>query len=178
MAIKKKAQLGMTIKKLVTSAVKKTPKKALTMGEKLAQKVEAKKLAMGLTKKEIKMGEDAVKSSKLNINKYNETPPAPFKLTAEQKANNERILKNINNKKNGGAVKKAQMGANFSKMKSQMEDFKKYDNVKKSPLSTGYMVPADATKKRVPFKGRDAKLPKASSSPSVLKKGGTIKKKK
>ncbi len=177
MAKLKKAQIGMTIKKLVTNAVKKTPKKALTVGEKLAQKVEAKKFALTPFDKKVGRETEAI-SKRLNINKYNETPPAPFKLSAEQKANNERLLKNINNKKNGGAVKKAQMGANLGKVKSQMEDFKKYDNIKKSPLSTGYMVPADATKKRVPFKGRDAKLPKASSSPGVLKKGGTIKKKK
>ncbi len=175
MAIKKKAQLGMTIKKLVTSAVKKTPKKALTVGEKLAQKVEAKKLAMGLTKKEIKMGEDAVKSSKLNINKYNETPPPAFKLTAEQKANNERILKNINNKKNGGAVKKAQMGIKLTKPhKGEPSVRDMYDEAKKTPRSTGYMVPAGPR----PSMKRPPKANNPKSSMSTMKKGGTIKKKK
>ncbi len=81
--------------------------------------------------------------------------------------------------KMGGKVKKAQMGANLGKVKYQMEDFKKYDDAKKSPLSTGYMVPTSSSSpKKGPSKGRNPKFPKESSSPGVLKKGGTIKKKK
>jgi hypothetical protein len=97
---KPKAQLGRLVKAVVKSGVKKTPK-VLT----LAEKVEAKRLSGGLTKAEMKMGKDANKTLKeLNINKYNETSASPVKLTAEQKANNARILKNM---KSGGMLKRA-----------------------------------------------------------------------
>ena len=108
----KKAQVGSLVKGLIKSAIKGTEKAVVKKAPKmltLAEKVEAKKNMMGLTKKEIKMGEDAGKRLKeLNINKYNETPPPAFKLTAEQKANNDRILKNANNNmKSGGMIKRA-----------------------------------------------------------------------
>jgi len=101
MATIKKAQLGGLIRKAAKTVIKKTPKKALT----LAEKVEAKKLSGGLTKAEQKIGKDADKTLKeLDINKYNEASPSPVKLTPEQKAKNARIL--AGNRKNGGAVKK------------------------------------------------------------------------
>ena len=166
----------MVIKRLAKSAAEGAEKAIAKGGSRaltLAEKAEAKKLA--LTPFDKKVGRETNPISKrLNINKYNETPPAPFKLTAEQKANNERLLKNINNKKNGGAVKKAQMGANLGKVKSQMEDFKKYDNAKKSPLSTGYMVPVGTR----PSVKSPSKSNSPKSSMSTMKKGGTIKKKK
>jgi hypothetical protein len=106
----KKAQLGSLVKGLVKSAVKSTGKAVAKKAPKvltLAEKVEAKKFA--LTPAEKKIGKDAEKTlKKLNINKYNETPPPAFKLTAEQKANNDRILKNANNTmKSGGMIKRA-----------------------------------------------------------------------
>ena len=110
MAKLKKAQVGMVIKRLVNDVVKGAGKAAVKKAPKvltLAEKVEAKKFA--LTPLEKKIGRDAEKTlKKLNINKYNETPPPAFKLTAEQKANNERILKNANNNmKSGGMIKRA-----------------------------------------------------------------------
>lgn len=103
----KKAQLGAVVKGIVKGATKAAVKKApraLT----LAEKVEAKRLSGGLTKAEMKLGKDAEKTlKKLNINKYNETPPPPFKLTEEQKANNAKILKNANNMRSGGMIKRA-----------------------------------------------------------------------
>jgi hypothetical protein len=104
----KKAQVGALVKGLVKGAAKTVAKKAPKVLT-LAEKVEAKKNMMGLTKKEIKLGDDAVKDlKKLNINKYNETSPPAFKLTEEQKANNARILKNANNNmKSGGMIKRA-----------------------------------------------------------------------
>lgn len=99
----KKAQLGTIVKGIVKSAVKKAPR-VLT----LAEKAEAKRLSGGLTKAEMKLGKDAEKTlKKLNINKYNETPPPAFKLTEEQKANNAKILKNANNMRSGGMIKRA-----------------------------------------------------------------------
>ena len=105
---KPKAQFGRLVKGLAKSAIKGTEKAAVKKSPKmltLAEKVEAKKLSGGLTKAEMKMGKDANKTLKeLNINKYNETPASPVKLTAEQKANNARILKNM---KSGGMLKRA-----------------------------------------------------------------------
>jgi hypothetical protein len=102
----KKAQVGSLVKGLfkgaAKTAVKKTPK-VLT----LAEKVEAKKFALTPFDKKVGRETDAI-SKRLNINKYNETPPPAFKLTAEQKANNDRILKNANNNmKSGGMIKRA-----------------------------------------------------------------------
>jgi hypothetical protein len=102
MAKIKKAQLGSLIKKGAKT---------------LAQKVEAQKLSGGLTKAEMKIGKDANKTFKeLNINKYNDAPPSPIKLTAEQKANNAKIL--AGNKKNGGPVKKMKNGGSLSGLKA------------------------------------------------------------
>ena len=105
MATIKKAQLGGLIRKAAKAVIKKTPKKTIS----LAEKVKANKLSGGLTKAEQKIGKDADKTLKeLNINKYNESSSSPVKLTPEQKANNARILKEIKEgkRKNGGDVKK------------------------------------------------------------------------
>jgi hypothetical protein len=87
----KKAQVGSLVKGLFKGAIKGTGKAAAKTAPKvltLAEKVEAKKFAQ--TPLEKKIGKDADKTlKKLNINKYNETPPPAFKLTAEQKANND-----------------------------------------------------------------------------------------
>jgi hypothetical protein len=130
MATIKKAQLGGLIRKAAKTVIKKTPKKTLS----LAEKVEAKKLSGGLTKAEQKIGKDADKTLKeLNINKYNESSSSPVKLTAEQKANNARILKEIREgkRKNGGAIKKAQNGrrtdANTTIQKAKLDN--KYNKI-------------------------------------------------
>lgn len=106
----KKAQVGTLIKGLVKGAIRGTEKAAVKKAPKiltLAEKVEAQKFAQTPAEKII--GKDADKFfKKLNINKYSETPPPAFKLTAEQKANNDRILKNANNNmKSGGMIKRA-----------------------------------------------------------------------
>jgi hypothetical protein len=105
----KKAQVGTLIKGLVKSAIRGTEKAAVKKAPKvltLAEKVEAQNISGGLTKAQIRDDDKIMK--RLNINKYNETPPPAFKLTAEQKANNDRILKNANNNmKAGGMIKRA-----------------------------------------------------------------------
>ena len=106
----KKAQVGSLVKGLIKSAIKGTEKAAVKKAPKvltLAEKVEAQKFALTPFDKKVGRETDAI-LKRLNINKYNETPPPAFKLTAEQKANNDRILKNANSSmKSGGMIKRA-----------------------------------------------------------------------
>ena len=106
----KKAQVGSLVKGLIKGALRGTEKAVAKKAPKmltLAEKVEAKKFAQTPFDKKVERETSAI-SKRLNINKYNETPPPAFKLTAEQKANNDRILKNANNNmKSGGMIKRA-----------------------------------------------------------------------
>jgi len=111
MATIKKAQLGGLIRKAAKAVIKKTPKKTIS----LAEKVKANKLSGGLTKAEQKIGKDADKGSSYDV------PSKPVVLTAEQKANNARILKEIKEgkRKNGGKISKAQGGIRIPKQLEQ-----------------------------------------------------------
>lgn len=111
MATIKKAQLGSLIKKGVKAVENAAPKKALTLSEKVKEaKWQKNKGKFGMTEdislKEFKKG--AKKIGK-DSESYSTSPPSsPVVLTAEQKANNARILKEIREgkRKNGGPVKK------------------------------------------------------------------------
>jgi hypothetical protein len=144
MATIKKAQLGGLIKKGVKAVEKTAPKKALTLSEKVKEaKWQKNKGKFGMTEdiswKEFKkIGKDANKGT----TDINQTPKSsPVVLTAEQKANNARILKEIREgkRKNGGpvkkVVKKAKSGTSLG-MKSVKAGFDKNPGVTRADIIT------------------------------------------
>jgi len=106
----KKAQLGGLIKKGVKKVAEQAPEQALSLAQKVKEaKFQKNKGKFGMTEditlKEFKkIGKDALKGSTPS---YNVTSK-PVVLTAEQKANNARILKEIREgkRKTGGPIKK------------------------------------------------------------------------
>jgi hypothetical protein len=118
MATMKKAQLGGLIKKGVKAATSAAPKKTMSLTDKVKEaKFQKNKGKYGMTEditlKEFKKG--AKKIGK-DSESYSTSPSSPpVVLTAEQKANNARILKEIREgkRKNGGPVKKARTGKSF-----------------------------------------------------------------
>jgi hypothetical protein len=116
MATIKKAQLGGLIRKAAKTVIKETPKKANTsIGKSLSQKVkeanfQKNKGKFGMEGENVTLKDFSKKELKKKLGTPVDYTPAskPVVLTAEQKANNARILKEIREgkRKNGGAVKK------------------------------------------------------------------------
>ena len=104
-----KAQLGKLIRKGALNII--DPAKDASAASKVIKKI--KKSEKPFDRKVAK--EIAPIRKEININKYNEASAKPVVLTAEQKANNARILKEIREgkRKNGGPVKKARTGKSF-----------------------------------------------------------------
>jgi hypothetical protein len=111
MATIKKAQLGNALKKTAKAVSEAAPKKPMSLAKKVKELKFQKAAGTNLTRKEFnKIGKDAVKGTS-----YSTTPKSsPVVLTAEQKANNARILKQ-GRRKNGGKVTKARSGKKVKK---------------------------------------------------------------
>jgi hypothetical protein len=176
MATIKKAQGGGLIKKVIKATTKTAPKKTMSLTDKVKEaKFQKNKGKFGMTEditlKEFKKG--AKKIGK-DSESYSTSPPSPpVVLTAEQKANNARILREIREgkrknggpvkkvMKTGGMVKKAQKGVNLppalqqtgkpsiknsgyiANTSEEMSKVKKY-----SPSKEGFKSVNDTTYKR------------------------------
>jgi hypothetical protein len=136
----KKAQLGGLIKKGVKAVAEGASTKPISLAKKVKEaKFQKNKGKFGMTEditlKEFKkMGKDATKGSTPS---YNVTSK-PVVLTAEQKANNARILKEIREgkRKNGGTtMKKAKSGTSLG-MKSVKAGFDKNPGITRADVIT------------------------------------------
>jgi hypothetical protein len=134
MATIKKAQLGSLIKKGMRVI---DPAKDAAAARKVVKKI--KKTETPFDRKVEK--EIAPIRKEIDINKYNNASAKPVVLTAEQKANNARILKEIREgkRKNGGpvkkVVKKAKSGTSLG-MKSVKAGFDKNPGVTRADIIT------------------------------------------
>ena len=123
MAIIKKAQLGGLIKKGVKAVAEAAPKKTMSLADKVKEaKFQKNKGKFGMEGENVTLKDFSKKELSKKFGPPTDYTPksTPVVLTAEQKANNARILKEIREgkRKNGGPVKKMKNGGSLSGLKA------------------------------------------------------------